>query len=163
LERTVGAEAPYAYLLSRHCQQALQRQFLNRGFRLPPLRQQAIARLYSRGRIDVHLEQTRLCLRDRVTHLYRQMQIQLGAYLHFQMPSGGGTIWAQVRAPLDSRLLFNRLLRQGLVIEPGEVFSVQGDYQQHLHLGWPSGATGDLQRGLSVLSEELQRAQMVGK
>ncbi|MFQ6575889.1 PLP-dependent aminotransferase family protein [Pseudomonas sp. UM16] len=163
LQRSVGAEAPYAYLLSRHCQSRLQRQFLARGFRLPPLRQQAVARLYAKGRIDVHLTQARLRLRERVSHLYRQMQLQLGSQLHFQMPAGGATIWAQVRVPLDSRALFNRLLSQGLVIEPGEVFSLQGDYQQHLHLGWPSGAQGDLHNGLSVLSEELQRAQKVGK
>ena len=163
LERTVGAEAPYAYLLSRQCQQPLQRHFSARGFRLPPLRQQAVARLYAKGRIDVHLEQSRLRLRERVTHLYRQMQVQVGAHLRFQMPSGGASIWAQVRAPLDSRMLFNRLLRQGMVIEPGEVFSSRGDYQQHLHLGWPSGVSGDLQSGLSVLNDELQRALKAGK
>nr|WP_280043358.1 PLP-dependent aminotransferase family protein [Pseudomonas sp. Hg5Tf]MDH2558568.1 PLP-dependent aminotransferase family protein [Pseudomonas sp. Hg5Tf] len=163
LERSVGAEAPYAYLLSRHGQRRLQRQFLARGFRLPPLRQQAVARLYAKGRIDVHLAQARLRLRERVTHLYRQMQIQLGSQLHFQMPAGGVTIWAQVQMPTDSRMLFNRLLRQGLLIEPGEVFSLHGDYRQYLRLGWPSGAQGDLQSGLSVLSEELQRAQKTGK
>jgi len=102
-------------------------------------------------------------LRERVTHLYRQMQIQLGSQLHFQMPAGGVTIWAQVQMPTDSRMLFNRLLRQGLLIEPGEVFSLHGDYRQYLRLGWPSGAQGDLQSGLSVLSEELQRAQKTGK
>ncbi|MNJ60948.1 hypothetical protein D3C77_567130 [compost metagenome] len=150
-------------MLSRHCQSRLQRQFLARGFRLPPLRQQAVARLYAKGKIDVHLAQARLRLCERVSHLYRQMQLQLGSQLHFQMPAGGATIWAQVRAPLDTRALFNRLLSQGLVIEPGEVFSLQGNYQQHLHLGWPSGAQGDLHNGLSVLSEELQRAQKVGK
>ncbi|MGH8380002.1 PLP-dependent aminotransferase family protein [Pseudomonas sp.] len=163
LERTVGAEAPYAYLLSRHCQRRLQRQFLARGFRLPPLRQQAVARLYAKGRIDLHLEQARLRLRERVTHLYRQMQVQLGAHLHFQMPAGGATIWAQARAPLDTRALFHRLLDQGLVIAPGELFSLQGDYHQDMRLGWPSRQPGDLQGGLSLLREELQRAQKVSK
>lgn len=163
LERTVGAEAPFAYLLSRHCQRRLQHQFLARGFRLPPLRQQAVARLYAKGRIDVHLEQARLRLHERVTHLYQQMQVHLGAHLHFQMPAGGATIWAQLRTPLDTRMLFNRLLNQGLLIEPGEAFSVQGDYQQHLRLGWPSSVQGDLHNGLSVLSDELMRAQRIGR
>lgn len=162
LERTVGAEAPFAYLLARQGQQALQRQFLARGMRLPPLRQQAVARLYAKGRVDLYLEQARLRLRERVTHLYRQLQVQLGAHLHFQMPAGGAAIWAQVREPLDTRLVFQRLLRLGLVIEPGEVFSLRGDYQQYVHLGWPAGGPGDLQSALSVLSEALQGALKSG-
>ncbi|MDD2058065.1 PLP-dependent aminotransferase family protein [Pseudomonas sp. GD03860] len=159
LERTVGAEAPYAYLLSRNCQAPLQREFLARDFQLPPLRQQAVARLYAKGRIDVHLEQLRLYLRESVAHLHRQMQVQLGNQLHFQMPAGGATVWAQARAPLDTRALFHRLLDQGLVIAPGELFSLQGHFRQHMRLGWPSRQQGDLQEGLSVLHQELQRAQ----
>ena len=163
LERTIGAEAPYAYLLSRNCQAQLQRAFMARGFRLPPLRQQAVARLYAKGRIDVHLEQLRQYLRESVAHLHRQMQVQLGGQLRFQMPAGGATVWAQARAPLDTRALFHRLLDQGLVIAPGELFSLQGHYRQHMRLGWPSRQQGDLQQGLSVLHEELQRAQKTSR
>lgn len=163
LARTVGAEAPYAYLLSRQCPQQFQRQFLARGFCLPPLRQQAVARLYAKGRIDVHLEQVRLHLRERVSHLYQQMQTCLGDHLHFQMPAGGATIWAQARALLDSRALFQRMLDQGLMIAPGELFSLQGDYRQHLRLGWPAKQAHDLQGGLSLLSEALQQAQKASR
>jgi DNA-binding transcriptional MocR family regulator len=163
LARTVGAEAPYAYLLSRQCPQQLQRQFLARGFCLPPLRQQAVARLYAKGRVDVHLEKVRLHLHERVTYLYQQMQAYLGAHLHFQMPVGGATIWAQARGLLDSRALFHRLLDQGLVIAPGEWFSLQGDYRHHLRLGWPSRSAHDLHGGLSVLGEALQRAQKASR
>ncbi|TDF82313.1 PLP-dependent aminotransferase family protein [Pseudomonas sp. H9] len=158
LERTVGAEAPYAYALTRHCPQRLQRQFMLRGFRLPPLRQQAVARLYAKGRVDVHLEQARMRLQERVAHLYRQMQVQLGPHLQFHMPEGGTTIWAQAHTTLDIRPLFHRMLDQGLVIAPGELFSLQGDYRQHLRLGWPPSAHNDLQAGLSVLREALQLA-----
>ncbi|MCP3752467.1 PLP-dependent aminotransferase family protein [Pseudomonas sp. SBB6] len=159
LERSVGAEAPYAYLLSRHWHGPLHRQFLLRGFRLPPLRQQAVARLYSKGRIDRHLEQLRLRLHERLSHLYRQMQLYLGTQLEFQMPAGGACIWARVRAPVDTRPLFHRLLQQGLVIAPGELFSLRGDFRRHLRLGWPLGPQGDLQYGLSILSDELRRTQ----
>jgi len=159
LERSVGAEAPYAYLLSRQWQGSLHRHFLLRGFRLPPLRQQAVARLFNKGRIDLHLEQLRQRLHERLSHLYRQMQLHLGSQLDFRMPAGGACIWARVRAPVDTRPLFHRLLQQGLVIAPGELFSLSGDFRQHLRLGCPAGPQGDLQYGLSVLSDELQRMQ----
>ncbi len=42
----------------------LQRQFLLRAFRLSPIRQKAIARLYSNGRIDQHLQVLRRRLKD---------------------------------------------------------------------------------------------------
>ncbi|MGF6593906.1 DNA-binding transcriptional MocR family regulator [Pseudomonas sp. 2835] len=161
LEHSVGAEAPYAYLLSRQWHGPLHRQFLLRGFRLPPLRQQAVARLFSKGRVDVHLEQLRARLHERRGLLYRQMQLYLGAQLEFQMPAGGACIWARVCAPVETRPLFHRLLQQGLVIAPGELFSLQGDFRQHLRLGWPAGPQGDLQYGLSVLSDELRRALQV--
>lgn len=61
------------------------------------------------------------------------------------------------------RELFQRLLKQGLVIAPGELFSLQGDYRQHLRLGCPSRQPQDLQVGLKVLREELQRAQKAKK
>lgn len=163
LARTVGAEAPYAYLLSRHCPQQLQRQFLARGSCLPPLRQQAVARLYTQGRVDIHLERVRLHLRERVTYLYQQMQAYLGDHLHFQMPAGGATIWAQARVLLDSRALFHRLLDQGLVIAPGEWFSLQGDYRHHVRLGWPSRSAQDLHGGLNVLGEALLQAQKASR
>lgn len=159
LERTVGVEVPFAYLLARHARRALQRRFLARGFRLPPLRQQAVARLYAKGKVDLHLEHMRGRMRERVSHLYRQMQVHLGAQLQFQMPAGGASIWAQVRAPVDTRQLFQRLLDQGLVITPGELFSLQGQFPRHLRLGWSCGQHGDLQHGLSLLSQALQRRE----
>ncbi|MNE77110.1 hypothetical protein D3C80_1733980 [compost metagenome] len=79
------------------------------------------------------------------------------------MPAGGATVWAQAQAPLDTRALFHRLLKQGLVIAPGELFSLQGHYRQHMRLGWPSRQQGDLQQGLSVLHEELRRAQKTSR
>ncbi|QBF26610.1 PLP-dependent aminotransferase family protein [Pseudomonas tructae] len=161
LERSIGAEAPYAYLLSRHWHGPLHREFLLRGFALPPLRQQAVARLYSKGRIDLHLQQLREYLQERLSHLYQLMQLQLGSQLAFQMPAGGSCIWARVRAPMDTRPLFHRLLQQGLVIAPGELFSLRGDFHQHLRLGWPAGQQDDLQYGLSLLSDELRRTLQV--
>ncbi|WP_249684653.1 hypothetical protein [Pseudomonas sp. RC2C2] len=55
--------------------------------------------------------------------------------------------------------MFHRLLQQGLVIAPGELFSLRGDFRRHLRLGWPLGPQGDLQYGLSILSDELRRTQ----
>ena len=123
------------------------------------MRQQAVARLYSKGRIDLHLQQLRVRLHERLSHLYQLMQLYLGSQLEFQMPAGGACIWARVRAPVDTRPLFHRLLQQGLVIAPGELFSLRGDFRQHLRLGWPVGPQGDLQYGLNVLSDELRRSQ----
>lgn len=51
LEATLGAEAPYTYLLCR--QPCVDEAITRRGFLLPPLRQQAVAHTFTKGRSTI--------------------------------------------------------------------------------------------------------------
>ncbi|WP_407309119.1 PLP-dependent aminotransferase family protein [Pseudomonas sp. nanlin1] len=141
LEPLVGAEMPYGYLLSRHARAPLQREWLQRSFRLPPIRQRALARLFLKGAVDTHLVQLRASLQQRLAAMTEQAHVALGEMMACQMPLGGAALWLEAGYPVNLSAVFERLVRQRIVIAPGEVFSLQGLHRQSMRLGcwWGEG------------------------
>ncbi|MBC3372870.1 PLP-dependent aminotransferase family protein [Pseudomonas sp. SWRI92] len=158
-EKTIGAEAPYGYLLSRQLTLSLQRHFLLRAFRLSPIRQKAIARLYSNGRIDQHLQVLRRLLRESAVSTTQWIGERLGDCLQWVEPEGGATIWVRSSRQADLRRVFQRLLAQRIVIAPGELFSIQGLYDQHLRLAHVVSGTEDPDAAFCALADALRAEQ----
>ncbi|MBT2298401.1 PLP-dependent aminotransferase family protein [Pseudomonas fluorescens] len=158
-EKTIGPEAPYGYVLSRQLTLELQRHFLLRAFRLSPIRQKAIARLYSNGRIDQHLLVLRRLLREGALSTTQMLRERLGDSLQWLEPQGGATIWTRSSRHVDLRRVFQRLLAQRIVIAPGELFSLQGLYPQHLRLTHALSSSHDLDTALCALADALRLEQ----
>ena len=158
-EKTIGPEAPYGYVLSRQLTLQLQRHFLLRAFRLSPIRQKAIARLYSNGRIDQHLLVLRRLLRESAVSATQLLRERLGDSLQWVAPEGGATIWMRSSHPVDLRRVFQRLLAQRIVIAPGELFSIQGLYAQHMRLTHALNGSDDLDTALCALADALRLEQ----
>ena len=155
-EKIIGPEAPYGYLLSRHLRDELQRHFLLRTFRLSPIRQKAIARLYGNGRVDQHLQVLRRRLKDSKTQMTQLLQERMGDALQFVEPHGGATIWVNSSRRVNVRRVFQRLLKHQVVIAPGELFSLQGLHAQHLRLSHTFGGEHDLAEALGLLGDALR-------
>ncbi|WLH10109.1 PLP-dependent aminotransferase family protein [Pseudomonas hefeiensis] len=158
-EKTIGPEAPYGYVLSRQLTLELQRHFLLRAFSLSPIRQKAIARLYSNGRIDQHLMVLRRLLREGAVSTTQLLRERLGDSLQWLEPQGGATIWTRSSRRVDLRRVFQRLLAQRIVIAPGELFSLQGLYAQHMRLTHALGGSHDLDTALCALADALRLEQ----
>ncbi|VVP69283.1 HTH-type transcriptional regulator NorG [Pseudomonas fluorescens] len=156
-EKIIGPEAPYGYVLSRHLSGEWQRHFLLRAFRLSSIRQKAIARLYSNGRIDQHLQSLRRRLKDSKTQMIQLLCERLDDALQFVEPEGGATVWVRSLRKVDARQLFQRLLGQQVVIAPGELFSLQGLHAQHLRLSHSFASDYDLTTALGLLGDALRR------
>jgi DNA-binding transcriptional MocR family regulator len=152
-EKNLGAEAPYGYLLGKHFNPQWQQYFLLRTFNLPPIRQKAIARLYSSGRLDQHLAQLRRLLEQRMLNMTLLLDRHLGCALHYELPRGGAVIWVESLHDVDMHQVFHQLLRDRIVVAPGELFSLQGLYHQNLRISY---AVGDLP--LESLFERLRNA-----
>lgn len=155
-EKFIGPEAPYGYLLSRHWGAELQRHFLLRAFRMSPIRQKAIARLYNNGRIDQHLQVLRRRLNDGKGQMIHLLRERLGDALHLIEPQGGATIWMRSLRRVDVRRVFHRLLKHRVVIAPGELFSLQGLHTQHLRLSHTLSSEHDLAATLGLLGDALR-------
>ncbi|PQP03901.1 MULTISPECIES: PLP-dependent aminotransferase family protein [Pseudomonas] len=155
-EKIIGSEAPYGYLLSRQLRADLQRHFLLRAFRLSLIRQKAIARLYSNGRIDQHLLVLRRLLKERMVLMTQLLQERLPDALHFVEPRGGATVWIRSLRQVNIHRVFQRLLKQQVVIAPGELFSLQGLHAQHLRLSHTFGGDHELVAALGRLGDALR-------
>lgn len=155
-EKIIGPEAPYGYLLSRHLGAELQRHYLLRAFRMSPIRQKAIARLYNNGRIDQHLQVLRRRLNDGKGQMTQLLKERLGDALHLIEPQGGATIWMRSLRRVDVRRVFHRLLKHQVVIAPGELFSLQGLHTQHLRLSHTLNSDHDLAATLGLLGDALR-------
>lgn len=156
-EKFIGAEAPYGFVLSRHWRSELQRHFLLRAFRLSPIRQKAIARLLSGGRLDQHLTVLRRLLKERRTHLIQLLR-ERSDVLQIVEPQGGATVWVRSLRPVDMGDVFQRLLKQQIIIAPGELFSLRGLHAHHLRLSPLSHGDPDLTSVVGLLSDALRLA-----
>lgn len=159
LDKIIGAEAPFGYLLCRHWSSQCQQQMLLHSFGLPPLRQKALARLYSNGLVDQHLSELRRLLECHMLNLARLLEHNLGHALQFEIPSGGSVIWAQSLQSVDMHRVFEHLLRRRIVIAPGELFSLQGYYRQHLRISYAIDWSQDVMPTLDALGEALHQAR----
>lgn len=154
LEAAVGAEAPYAFVLCRHA--GVAEKFAQRGFLLPPLRQQALAQLYVKGEVDCHLASLRREREARMQLLCQQVQLHLGERVVFCMPQGGQALWVRLHQPLASNRAVEVLAGSDLLIVPGDRFSLQGRFHQCLLLVWEGSNEQNLQHALRLLGLVLQ-------
>lgn len=157
-EKIIGVEAPYGFVLSRQWRADLQRHFLLRSFRLSPIRQKAIARLYASGRVDQHLPMLKRLLRERRTQWIDLIRQRLGDILHVIEPEGGATIWLHSARPVVMDAVFQRLLKQHVLIAPGELFSLRGLHAQNMRLNAIGGTEHELLRLVGLLGDALRLA-----
>lgn len=154
LEGMIGAEAPYAYVLSRH--PAVCEAFVRRSFVLPPRRQQAVACLLTRGDVDSHLQQMRDRLQLRMAILCHAVEQHLGSLLAFSVPEGGRVLWCRLDLAVDVRQLLEASNTPALLAAPGNLFSLQESYDRHLLLAWQGDDAGELEDALGELGQRLQ-------
>ena len=153
LEATVGAEAPYAYVLGRH--PAMGEAFARRAYQLPPLRQQALAQMFAKGEIDEHLNRQRAVLARRMRQLCHQLQAHLGGQLEFAVPEGGHAVWVRLLEPVSVDRVATAMAGTVLPALAGAQFSAQGRYQHHLLLTWTGEGADALREAVCKLGETL--------
>ena len=158
-EKVLGPEAPFGYLLARQISSELQRQFLLRSFRLSSIRQRAIARLYQSGRYDQHLRTLRQRLQEQATAMSQRLETHMEGRVRYCMPHAGASFWLESVAPVDMRLVFQRLLAQQVLIAPGELFSLSGLHHQHMRLSHTFTGQPNLDITLNTLAQALLQAR----
>ncbi|WP_338526810.1 PLP-dependent aminotransferase family protein [Pseudomonas batumici] len=154
-DKIIGSEAPYGYLLCRRHGLSLHRLFLERAFRLSPIRQKAIAKLFSSRRIDQHLVVLRAMLLDRMQRMRGLLHEYAEGQLRVTAPDGGATFWLEAARPVDMRRVFERLLARRIVIAPGEIFSLHGAWRHYLRLSYTVDWSKDIAQALKILVQAI--------
>ena len=157
-DKVIGSEAPYGYVLCRGAGAQLQRLFLERGFRLSPIRQKAIAKLFTSKRMDTHLKALRAVLLERMTQLKALLYTHGSDLWHVVEPHGGASFWLEATRPAEMRQVFAHLLNQRIVIAPGELFSQQGAWPHHLRLSYTLDWRKDIALAVQQLAQALRQS-----
>ncbi|MFZ5936910.1 PLP-dependent aminotransferase family protein [Pseudomonas sp. HS6-2] len=155
-DKVIGSEAPYGYLLCRRHTEQLQQLFLERAFRLSPIRQKSIAKLFTSRRFEQHVQRLRALLRERMMHMKALLETYGQGCLHIHEPQGGASFWLEATRSVDMRRVFERLLAQRIVIAPGEVFSQRGLWRSHLRLCYTLDWSKDIPQALQCLVRAIQ-------
>ncbi|WLH28329.1 aminotransferase-like domain-containing protein [Pseudomonas canadensis] len=157
-DKVIGSEAPYGYVLCRGCGPHLQRLFLERAFRLSPIRQKAIAKLYTSKRIDAHLHKLRALLHECMIRMKNLLDEYAQGAFEVMTAQGGACFWLAATHPVDMRQVLERLLAERIVIAPGELFSQQGSWKQHLRLSFTLDWSKDIAQAVEQLSRAVRQS-----
>ena len=157
-DKVIGSEAPYGYVLCRGCGPQLQRMFLERAFRLSPIRQKAIAKLYTSKRIDAHLHKLRALLHECMIRMKNLLDEYAQGAFEVMTAQGGACFWLAATHPVDMRQVLERLLAERIVIAPGELFSQQGSWKQHLRLSFTLDWSKDIAQAVEQLSRAVRQS-----
>lgn len=97
--------------------------------------QQGVAEFMADGHFSTHLRRQRNDLRTQRDHLM--------AYLHawpyqtrFSVPQGGLATWVELPEGVDTLQSYSTLLQQGIVITPGPLFSMSGEYKNCMRISF---------------------------
>jgi DNA-binding transcriptional MocR family regulator len=160
-DKVIGPEAPFAYVLVRGQVLAMQRECLDRAYRLSPIRQKALARLYSSRRVDQHTQVVRGLLSERMTQMTGLLRAHATDQLTVVAAAGGATLWAQSKHPVDMRRVYERLLAKGIVIAPGELFSAQGLWRDCLRLSYTVDWSKDIGLAVKMLAQAIDQERQL--
>jgi len=160
-DKIIGSEAPYGYLLCRRHTKQMQQLFLERAFRLSPIRQKAIAKLFTSRRVEQHVQVLRAMLRERMQYMKSLLEAHGHGWLRIVEPQGGASLWLEATRPVEMRRVFERLLAQRIVIAPGEIFSQCGLWRNHLRLCYTLDWSKDIPQALQHLVKAIQDEDQV--
>jgi GntR family transcriptional regulator/MocR family aminotransferase len=124
--------------------------------RHPPLNNQRIAALFiGLGHYRSHLAQTTRVMADRARLLDRLLPLHL-QNCSFTRGEGSTNYWVICPRETDTEILADKARREGVLIEPGGVFSMDGDSTRHcFRLGFSSIRTDRIETGIQRLGKIL--------
>ncbi|MEQ9464070.1 MAG: PLP-dependent aminotransferase family protein [Haliea sp.] len=97
--------------------------------------QRGVAEFMSDGGFAAHLRRQRSLLRERRDGLRSALRKWPGE-VRVSCPNGGLTVWVELAASVDAMAAYTRALKKGIVIAPGPLFSVTGQFKNCLRISY---------------------------
>ncbi len=97
--------------------------------------QQGVADFMENGDFSAHLRKQRNELRQRRNYLINCLRNWPGD-LRFSLPEGGLAVWIELPDTVNTLELYAEILKQGIVITPGPLFSVSGQFTNCLRISF---------------------------
>lgn len=100
----------------------------------PVLPQIAIANYLSVGGYDNHLRRIRRALQSNIREMCYAIKRSFPDSTKVTVPEGGFVLWLELEETVDTRVLLESALKQGICFAPGVVFSSSGDFVHCMRL-----------------------------
>lgn len=97
--------------------------------------QQGVADYMAEGHFGTHLRRQRNALQQRRDQLLATLRAWPLA-LRVSVPRGGLSVWIELPAEIDTLACYAPALEQGIVITPGPLFSLSGQYKNCLRISY---------------------------
>jgi GntR family transcriptional regulator/MocR family aminotransferase len=125
---------------------------------VPTNNQQAAASFIAHGHQEAFVRRLNLAYRERARVL-RQALEQHAPGLRPVSAQGGSALWTTAAVGVDTRELAQRLYRQGVVVEPGDVFFAGARVpRRHLRIGYSSIPVDRIEAGVRLIASALAEA-----
>jgi GntR family transcriptional regulator/MocR family aminotransferase len=123
---------------------------------VPTNNQQVAASFIAHGHQEAFVRRLNLAYRERAQAL-RAALAQHARGLKPVSAQGGSALWCSAAPGIDTRELAARLYRQGVVVEPGDVFFAGTRLpQHHLRIGYSSIPAERIDAGVRLIARELR-------
>ncbi|MHC1781639.1 MAG: PLP-dependent aminotransferase family protein [Anaerolineaceae bacterium] len=105
---------------------------LNIGTAILP--QLVIAEFLENGRYEAFMRTVRRTYEQRIGYMAQAIQRYFPAGTRLTKPLGGFVLWVQLPEEVDSLVLYEKALHEGIVIAPGYMFSTTDKYRNFIRL-----------------------------
>jgi len=123
---------------------------------VPTNNQQVAASFIAHGHQEAFVRRLNLAYRERAQAL-RAALAQHAPGLKPVSAQGGSALWCSAAPGIDTRELAAQLYRQGVVVEPGDVFYAGSRLpRHHLRIGYSSIPVGRIEAGARLIARELK-------
>jgi len=122
---------------------------------VPTNNQQAAASFIGHGHQEAFVRRLNIAYRDRAQALRTALALHAPG-LTPVLAHGGSALWVSASKGCDTRELTARLYRQGVVVEPGDVFFAGArPPRHHMRIGYSSIPVERIEAGVRVIGREL--------
>jgi DNA-binding transcriptional MocR family regulator len=116
------------------------------------LAQVSIAHFLQNGRYELHLRRLRKDLHTQCLRYLQGITEFFPEDIRITQPQGGFVLWIDMKSG-DGYKLHKRALKHHIGIAPGQIFSAQGQYQNHFRLSYGLPWSDQIEKGLKTLGE----------
>ncbi|SEA08580.1 transcriptional regulator, GntR family [Desulfuromusa kysingii] len=153
LSKTIDPQLRVGWILSeRYYQELLHRKFLNM-LSTPILPQLVSAEILSQGIYERHLRHAREAYQYRYRHLVDLVSEHFPTTTKISRPQGGIVAWFELPKHVDATELYHYGRKHDVLIAPGEMFSLNKQYQHCFRLNYSARWTPEKEKAIEKLGQ----------
>ena len=114
--------------------------------------QHLIMEFLQQGFLPAHLQWLKFAYAAKMNLMADTLDSHLAGSISFDRPEGGMFIWATLENRIDTRLLFDQAIAQGVAFVPGAAFYEINTVNHSMRLNFTNSSEADILQGIDRLA-----------